>query len=43
MNYNQTYIDESGIVILSDADYLLFVNGSLSVFDIYKKVGLVYE
>lgn len=34
---------DNGIIVLSDRDYTLFMEGNLTLIEIYEKVGLIYE
>ena len=38
-----TYITPGGIVVLSNSDYFEYINGALTLEEIYKKVGIVYD
>ena len=38
-----THLNESGIIILSESDYRLFLNGELTTQEINEKVGMSYD
>ena len=38
-----THITDSGIIVLSDEDYEDFINGTLTVQELYERLGLAYD
>ena len=38
-----THITDNGIIVLSDEDYEDFINGTLTVQELYERFGLVYD